>query len=479
MTSSVYDNIMNTIKICLRIERMMKMSEKNMKENLQSFAVKKVLDYLESDPDKNIPKILDWVDKFDKDNRFESQRKAVHSVIDNTDSNWYKLIQSVFTDINPEVRKVLFENFIVNTFLIGMQRQEKAKAEHNCNIPWAILMDPTSACNLKCTGCWAAEYGNKLNMSYETLDNIVCQGKELGTYMYLFSGGEPLVRKNDIIRLCEAHPECEFLAFTNGTLIDEKFADEMLRVKNFIPAISVEGFEEATDFRRGKGTYKAVVRAMNILKERKLPFGASCCYTSKNIDSISSEEYIDMLIENGAKFAWFFHYMPVGNEAVPELLPSPEQREVMYNQIREYRKTKPIFTIDFQNDGEFVGGCIAGGKLYLHINANGDIEPCAFIHYSDSNIKNKTLLEAYKSPLFMAYKDGQPFNENHLRPCPMLENPEALQNMVKTASAHSTDMQSPEHIDDLYGKCKPYADKWAQKADELWNGCNKCSKCSK
>lgn len=479
MTSSVYDNIINAIKICLHLERKINMSEKNMKENLQSFAVKKVLDYLESDPDKNIPKILDWVDKFDKDNRFESQRKAVHSVIDNTDSNWYKLIQSVFTDINPEVRKVLFENFIVNTFLIGMQRQEKAKAEHNCNIPWAILMDPTSACNLKCTGCWAAEYGNKLNMSYETLDNIVCQGKELGTYMYLFSGGEPLVRKNDIIRLCEAHPECEFLAFTNGTLIDEKFADEMLRVKNFIPAISVEGFEEATDFRRGKGTYKAVVRAMNILKERKLPFGASCCYTSKNIDSISSEEYIDMLIENGAKFAWFFHYMPVGNEAVPELLPSPEQREIMYNQIRKYRKTKPIFTIDFQNDGEFVGGCIAGGKLYLHINANGDIEPCAFIHYSDSNIKNKTLLEAYKSPLFMAYKDGQPFNENHLRPCPMLENPEALQNMVKTSGAHSTDMQSPEHIDDLYGKCKPYADNWTNKADDLWNKCNKCSKCSK
>lgn len=479
MTSSVYDNIMNTIKICLRIERMMKMSEKNMKENLQSFAVKKVLSYLESDPDKNIPKLLEWVDKFDKENRFESQRKVVHSVIDNTDSNWYKLIQSVFTDINPEVRKVLFENFIVNTFLIGMQRQEKAKAEHNCNIPWAILMDPTSACNLKCTGCWAAEYGNKLNMSYETLDSIVCQGKELGTYMYLFSGGEPLVRKNDIIRLCEAHPECEFLAFTNGTLIDEQFADEMLRVKNFIPAISVEGFEEATDFRRGKGTYKAVIRAMNILKERKLPFGASCCYTSKNIDSISSEEYIDMLIENGAKFAWFFHYMPVGNEAVPELLPSPEQREGMYNQIRKYRKTKPIFTIDFQNDGEFVGGCIAGGKLYLHINANGDIEPCAFIHYSDSNIKNKTLLEAYKSPLFMAYKDGQPFNENHLRPCPMLENPEALQNMVKTSGAHSTDMQSPEHIDDLYGKCKPYADNWTNKANDLWNKCNKCSKCSK
>ena len=227
--------------------------------------------------------------------------------------------------------------------------------------------------------------------------------------MYLYSG-EPLVRKDDIIRLCETHSDCMFLAFTNGTLIDEKFADEMLRVKNFVPAISIEGFEEATDYRRGKGTYQKVKRAMRILKERKLLFGASCCYTSKNIDSLSSEEYIDMLIESGAKFAWFFHYMPVGNTAVPELLPSPEQREIMYHKIREYRNSKPIFTIDFQHDGEYVKGCIAGGRSYLHINANGDIEPCAFINYADSNIRKHSLLEAYKRPLFMAYKEGQPFN---------------------------------------------------------------------
>ena len=151
---------------------------------------------------------------------------------------------------------------------------------------------------------------------------------------------------------------------------------------------------------------------------------------------------MDQLVNWGAKFAWFFHYMPVGNNAVAELLPSPEQREEMYHRIRNYRKTKPIFTIDFQNDGEYVGGCIAGGRNYLHINPNGDIEPCVFIHYSDSNIREKTLLEALTSPLFMAYHDGQPFNENHLRPCPMLENPEKLMEMVQRTGAHSTDLES-------------------------------------
>lgn len=454
------------------------MSEKTVSENIKSFAVKKAIDYVSGDPEKNIPKLINWADKFDKDNLFPAQRKKLHEIIDNPDNNWYRLILSLWSDIDDDVRKTMFENLAVNSFLIGMDKQHKIQDKYNCNVPWAILMDPTSACNLHCTGCWAAEYGNKLNMSYETLDDIINQGKEMGTYMYLFSGGEPLVRKKDIIRLCEAHPDCQFLAFTNGTLIDEEFADEMLRVKNFIPAISVEGFEEATDYRRGKGTFKAVMKAMEILKRKKLPFGASCCYTSQNVDSIGSEEFIDMLVDSGVKFAWFFHYMPVGNDAVTDLLPTPEQREKMYSQIRSFRETKPIFTIDFQNDGEFVGGCVAGGRLYLHINANGDIEPCAFIHYSDSNIKDKTLLEAYTSPLFMAYKNNQPFNENMFRPCPMLENPEYLEKMVAQSNAHSTDMQSPESAEHLCGKCKSYAENWIDTADKLWSMSPKCKNCS-
>jgi MoaA/NifB/PqqE/SkfB family radical SAM enzyme len=456
------------------------MSEKNMKENVQSFAVKQILRYFDEDPDKSLPTIMAWVDRFDKDDMFLSQRQVFHKILEEKDNNWYRLIKSLWSDIDPEVRKTFFENFILNSSLIGSKRQEKAMEEYHCNIPWAILMDPTSACNLHCTGCWAAEYGNKLNMSYETLNDIVRQGTKLGTFMYLFSGGEPMVRKSDILRLCEEHPDCMFLAFTNGTLIDEAFADGMLRVKNFVPAISIEGFEEATDGRRGHGTYQSVVKAMRLLQRKKLPFGVSCCYTSQNIDSLSSEAFFDSIIADGAKFAWFFHYMPVGNEAVVDLLPSPEQREKMFHKIREYRNTKPIFTIDFQNDGQFVQGCIAGGRRYLHINANGDIEPCAFIHYSDSNIREKTLLEALKSPLFMAYHNGQPFNQNMLRPCPMLENPECLRSMVQNSGAHSTDMQSPEDVENLYGKCKPYAENWTGTADKLWecsHGCAGCQSC--
>lgn len=255
----------------------------------------------------------------------------------------------------------------------------------------------------------------------------------------------------------------------NGTLIDDAFADEMLRVKNLVPAISIEGFEEATNFRRGKGTYRKVIEAMTRLKERKLLFGISCCYTSKNVEVIGSEDYFDSMIDMGAKFAWLFTYMPIGAAAVPELIATAEQRKFMYEQIHKFRKTKPLFTMDFWNDGDAVGGCIAGGRGYCHINANGDMEPCAFIHYSDSNIKEKTLLECYQSPLFMAYRRSQPFNENMLRPCPVLDNPGRLTQIVEESGARSTDLESPERACDYCNRCVPAAEKWAPVADELWN----------
>ena len=439
----------------------------SMKETVQSMAVKQALKYLESEPEKNLPKLMDWADKFDKDDLYAPQRRTVRKVLENPDGNWYQLIMKVF-ELDPGVRKAFLENFIINASLLGGAKHAKVREQENCNVPWAILLDPTSACNLHCTGCWAAEYGHNLNLDLGTIDSIIRQGKELGTHMYIYTGGEPMVRKADLIRICEMHPDCEFLVFTNGTLIDEDFCQEMLRVKNFVPAISLEGFEQANDGRRGEGVFGKVKDTMALLKSHKLPFGISTCYTSANYNDISSEEYFDMIIEAGALFVWFFHYMPVGNDAVPELLPTPEQRKTVYERIRAFRKTKPIFSMDFQNDAESVGGCIAGGRSYLHINAAGDVEPCVFIHYSNVNIHSCSLLDALKSPLFMAYHDGQPFNENMLRPCPMLENPERLREMVKKSGAKSTDLQSPETVDHLCDKCEAYAANWKPMADQLW-----------
>ncbi|WP_304016870.1 radical SAM protein [Fenollaria timonensis] len=435
---------------------------------LAKFGLTKAFNHLYKDPEANLLEAMDWADKF-SNGGFANQRAAIRKAISDPSDPYYPYVRHILNDVDPEIVKTLIVNFFINGNLVGGPIQEELRQKYNCNIPWTILLDPTSACNLHCTGCWAAEYGNKLNLSYDEIDDIIKQGKEMGVYFYIYTGGEPLVRKDDLIRLCEKHDDCVFMAFTNGTLIDEAFADEMLRVKNFVPSISLEGSKEATDSRRGDGVYDKAVKAMKLLREKKLLYGISCCYTSENYDSITSEAYWDMMIEMGAYFVWYFHYMPVGNDASVELMPNPEQRELVYRRIREQRARKPLFAMDFQNDAEFVGGCIAGGKNYLHINANGDLDPCVFIHYSDSNIREKTILEALRSPLFMAYHDGHPFNDNMLRPCPMLENPELLREMVKKTGAKSTDLESPESVDHLCDKCENYAKHWKPKAEELWS----------
>lgn len=434
----------------------------------KKIGLERTINYAIKDPEKNMIKVMNIGDRLMGDD-FMPQRKIIREIIEDQDHPYHSYLNYILKETDSDVLKKFIVNFFLNVNMKGWSEQEKNRQKYSCNVPWAILLDPTSACNLHCTGCWAAEYGNKLNLSYDEIDDIICQGKALGIYMYIYTGGEPLVRKQDLIRLCEKHNDCIFLCFTNATLIDDEFTEEMLRVKNFVPAISLEGFENATDGRRGKGVYRKVTDAIALLRRKKLIFGISACYTSENFDSITSEAFYDHMIDLGAYFTWYFHYMPVGNDAVPALMPSPEQREQMYHQLREYRRTKPLFVMDFQNDGEYVGGCIAGGRRYLHINANGDVDPCVFVHYSDSNIREKTLLQCLQAPIFMAYHDGQPFNKNMLRPCPMLENPQILKEMVKKTGAHSTDLQSPETVEHVFEKCDPYAGIWAPVAARLWS----------
>lgn len=430
-----------------------------------------VIKNLDKDREKEILKLVDFMEKYMDGEKLDVDFDSVRKKIKDKDSALNKYINKALDEIDPGVLKTMVLNLGFESFLNGTKTIRKMREKYNCNVPWLILMDPTSACNLHCTGCWAAEYGNRLNLTFDEMDSVVTQGKELGIYLYMFTGGEPLVRKSDIIKLCEKHNDCAFLSFTNGTLVDEAFCQEMKRVGNLYLAISLEGFKAVNDLRRGDGVYGKVMNAMDLLKKNGLVFGTSICYTSKNTETVTSDEFIQLMVDKGCRYAMYFHYMPVGNDASVELLPTPEQRIYMKDRIRQIRSLttgQGLFTFDFQNDGEFVGGCIAGGRNYFHINANGDAEPCVFIHYSGANIRTNTLLEILNQPLFMAYRKNQPFNKNHLRPCPMLENPEILQKMVKETGAKSTDLQSPETAEHLCSKCVPYANTWKPYADKIW-----------
>ncbi|MDD7358816.1 MAG: radical SAM protein, partial [Mediterraneibacter faecis] len=332
-----------------------------------SLAADKVLKYMNKTDDrtKALLKLVDLTENFAKDRFQPGSYEAARKMIQDPDNKWVQYLNRLLDEVDPHVLKTTALNLGFDAMLYGTKLMHESREKYQCNIPWLILMDPTSACNLKCTGCWAAEYGHLLNLSFEDMDRVITQGKELGIYLYMLTGGEPLVRKKDVIRLCEKHNDCVFHAFTNGTLVDDEFCQEMQRVGNLSLSISLEGYEEVNDGRRGKGVYQKVMHAMDLLKTYGLIFGTSICYTRANIDTVTSDKFLDMIIEKGCRYAWYFHYMPVGNDAALDLLPTKEQREYMYHRIREIRGLtggKQLFAFDFQNDGEFVGGCIAGGR---------------------------------------------------------------------------------------------------------------------
>ena len=439
---------------------------------ITGFVLDKTLRYVDKDPKKNIIKLINKADfisgKTFPKKVFESFRTAMQD----EDNVWSGYVMDILSDIDRDNLKKMFLSFVLGAGYHGTRAVRKNREKYKCNIPFILLLDPTSACNLKCKGCWSAEYGHKFNLSFEEMDSIVTQGVALGTHLYMFTGGEPLIRKKDILELCRKHPNCTFLAYTNATLIDQKFCEDMKSVGNLALALSIEGSEESNDYRRGDGAYDCTMKALDLLKKNKCIYGISVCYTSKNIDEVTSDSFLDLMVEKGVKFGLYFNYMPVGTDAVEELIPTPEQRTYMYNWLRKVRNSKtgkPMFVMDFQDDGEYVGGCIAGGRNYFHINSAGDMEPCVFVHFSDSNIRTHTLLEALQSPLFMAYYHNQPFNDNHLRPCPLLENPDYLRKIVKMTGAKSTDLVNQEGVEHLCAKCDKFAAAWAPVAQKLWD----------
>ena len=80
------------------------MSKNSIKGKVQLAIIKQALKYMEKDPDKNLPKLIDWADKIDKTGEFEKYRKYFRKWIEDKDGNWYKFIKSIWTDINDKIR---------------------------------------------------------------------------------------------------------------------------------------------------------------------------------------------------------------------------------------------------------------------------------------------------------------------------------------------------------------------------------------
>ncbi|QGP93302.1 Coenzyme PQQ synthesis protein E [Neomoorella glycerini] len=429
--------------------------------------VKQGLSYIEREPEKNLAKLLNWAEHLAPHPVHKDQIRRAKDVLSDPESNWHQLVMRVFKELNPRARQKVITNFLLNSWLIGIPRQRAISEKEDFNVPYAILVDLTARCNLRCRGCWAGDYEQGYQLELDLVERLLKEAQELGIYFLVLSGGEPLVRTSDVLYLASTFPEMVFHVYTNGTLISEQMADNVATLGNLTFAISLEGFEEQTDERRGKGVYKKVMRAMDILRERGIPFGFSATYTRENTEAIASDAFVDLMIDKGCLFGWLFTYVPVGRDADLELMATPWQRALMFSRVQTWRQTKPIAVFDFWNDGALTGGCIAGGRRYFHINAAGEVEPCAFIHYSTVNIRDVSLREALRSPLMRAYQKRQPFNSNMLRPCPLIDNPQSLADIIAETGAINTQSHAV-NAKVMADSLMDYASAWGKLADELW-----------
>jgi len=380
------------------------------------------------------------------------------------DGQGKRLIRKILNDIHPNCRDKIVENLFVKGFFLNSVRTKKIKAEGNQS-PGTILISPTMRCNLKCTGCYASEYSQNDDMSFETFNRIIKEGNEMGTSFYTILGGEPLVYP-DLFKIFEKNNDTYFQFYTNGILLNKEKINLLAELGNVMPIISIEGTKEQTDERRGEGTYDKIMEVMDNLKRKKIPFGYSVAVTNINAEYIMSEEFIDMLIEKGAFVGWYFLYMPLGHKPDLSLMPTPAQRVKLLHSGKEIRKNKTLFIIDFWNDAPHVGGCIAG-KKYIHITHKGDVEPCIFTHFAADNINKKSLKEVMASDYFKELRKRQPYNENLYLPCMWIDNPEVSRELYDKFDIYETHPGANFILEDE--KLKKGIDKYSKKVKELFD----------
>jgi len=363
-------------------------------------------------------------------------------------------------------RKRAVENFIIRHIFLRHETAKVFEEKHGFRPPQFMVISPTMRCNLRCYGCYAACYMKKDDLPFDVLNRAIDEGKEMGIYFIVISGGEPFISP-DLLPMFERQHDVYFQIYTNGTLIDEAMADELARVGNAVPVISVEGFEEWTDKRRGPGTYRKVLAAMRNLRERGVPFGISVTVTRENNEFVVSDEFVRFWCDQGAWLAWYFNYVPIGLEPDMSLMPTAEQRRWRRREFDRVRAEVPMLMADFWNDGILTGGCMAGGRLYLHINSKGDVEPCVFVHFAVDNIKEKSLVECLKSPLFERIRSKIPYDGNLARPCMLVDHPDVLREHVAHTGAAPTHPGADSITTILADQVDAYAEEYARICDPV------------
>ena len=251
------------------------------------------------------------------------------------------------------------------------------------------------------------------------------EADELGISFILLAGGEPLIRR-DIIEAAGKMQNIIFPIFTNGTYIDERYFRLFDECRNLIPVLSIEGGREITNARRGAGIYETVTANMDTFRNRGLIFGASITVTTENVREVTSREFLAGLIEKGCKLVIYVEFVPVTEES-RYLAPGEAEREYMASAMESLRgHYDEIVLLSFPGDELAMGGCMAAGREFFHINSHGGAEPCPFSPYSDISVKDTSLRAAIESELFRQLQEQGILSGEHVGGCVLYEKSEQV-----------------------------------------------------
>ena len=318
--------------------------------------------------------------------------------------------------------------------------RKRAAAERNGeNIPPFLIASITSSCNLHCAGCYsrqnhACSDSSPVNqLTADDWEKIFSEARASGISFILLAGGEPLIRR-DVIEAAGEFPDILFPIFTNGTLLNDEYINLLDKKRNLLPILSIEGYQEKTDQRRGSGVYEKIKSAMDMIQKSNLIFGASVTITAENLKEVTGREFLDELQKSGCKAVVYVEFVPVTEESI-SLAPGDDEREYLCERLSIIRREYPdMVFLSFPGDEKSAGGCLAAGRGFFHINSHGGAEPCPFSPYSDINVKNTSLREALNSPLFTALREQHILTEKHNGGCVLFDRKETVEAILASCS---------------------------------------------
>lgn len=310
----------------------------------------------------------------------------------------------------------------------------RAMEEDGEHVPAFLISSITTSCNLFCKGCYARANGIcgtplKVEMSADDWGSVFEQAEGLGIPFNILAGGEPLMRR-DVIMRASAMKNTVFPVFTNGTVIDEDYMELFGWCRNLIPVFSIEGDRAHTDGRRGEGTYDMVVGKMGELGKRGLFFGASVTVMKGCEDVVASEDFVMMLHDSGCKIVFFIEFVPVCGD--PEgSAPTEDDRARFRVRLSELRRMYgDMIFMSFPGDEEYLGGCIGAGRGFFHINPYGDAEACPASPYSDINVREGTLKDVLSSRLFSDIRSEGLLRGEHVGGCILIDRKDEIQSII-------------------------------------------------